>query len=82
MKEFDRLCILDLETTGVYWSSDAPVQIAAVIVDSQGNEIDSFNEKIKTTHAISPDASAVHGIYEKDLVNCRGEIAVLEDFCA
>ena len=43
--------------------------------------IDSFNERIKTTHKINPDASAVHGIYAKDLEGCRGEIAVLTDFC-
>lgn len=79
---FTRMCILDLETTGIYWSSDAPIQIAAIIVDENGNEIERFNERIKTTHEISPDASAVHGIYKEDLVNCRGEIAVLEDFCS
>ena len=49
--------------------------------DKKGNIIDSFNERIKTTHKISPEASAVHGVYAKDLVNCRGEIAVLTDFC-
>lgn len=80
--EFNRLCILDTETTDVYWNSCAPVQIAAIIVDVKGNELDRFNEKIKTTHAIAPDASAVHGIYEKDLRNCRKESVVLEDFCA
>ena len=57
------------------------MQIAAVICDNKGNIIDSFNERIRTTHKISPDASAVHGIYAKDLVNCRGEIDVLTDFC-
>lgn len=79
--KYNRICILDTETTNVYWNSAAPVQIAAIICDNKGNIIDSFNEKIKTTHKIDPDASKVHGIYEKDLINCRGEIAVLTDFC-
>lgn len=79
--EYNRICVLDTETTNVYWNSAAPVQIAAIICDNKGNIIDSFNEKIKTTHKIDPEASKVHGIYEKDLVNCRGEIAVLTDFC-
>ena len=78
---FNRICVLDTETTDKYWNSAAPVQIAAVICDKQGNILDSFNERIKTTHKISPDASAVHGIYAKDLIHCRSEIDVLSDFC-
>lgn len=80
--EYKKICILDTETTDKYWNTSAPVQLAALICDSEGNILDKFNEKIKTTHRISPDASAVHGIYAKDLVNCRQERAVLEDFCA
>ena len=49
--------------------------------DEKGNIIDSFNERIKTTHRIDADASKVHGIYAKDLKDCRGEIDVLTDFC-
>lgn len=81
-KKYNKICILDTETTGVYWNADAPIQIAALICGPDGIIVDSFEEKIKTTHTISPDASAVHGIYEKDLVNCRRESEVLEDFCA
>lgn len=80
-KKYKKICVLDTETTSVYWNSAAPVQIAAVICDAHGNIIDSFEEKIKTTHKIDPGASEVHGIYEKDLVNCRRESEVLEDFC-
>jgi len=81
-KEYNRICILDTETTDIYWNTCAPVQIAAIICDGDGNVIDSFNERIKTTHQIAPDASAVHGIYAKDLVNCRKESEVLMSFCA
>lgn len=80
-KKFKKICVLDTETTSVYWNSAAPVQIAAVICDPTGVIIDSFEEKIKTTHTIDPGASEVHGIYEEDLVNCRRESEVLEDFC-
>lgn len=79
--KYKRICILDLETTSVYVTSAAPVQIAAIICDEHGNIIDSFNEKIKTTHKIDPEASKVHGIYTKDLFNCRRESEVLMDFC-
>lgn len=81
MIRYKRICILDTETTSVYWNSAAPVQLAALICDSHGNIIDKFNEKIKTTHTIDPGASEVHGIYAKDLVNCRSEREVLTDFC-
>ena len=80
--EYKRICILDTETTDRYWNTSAPVQLAALLCDGEGNILDKFNERIKTTHRISPDASAVHGIYAKDLVNCRQERAVLEDCCA
>ena len=79
--KYNRICVLDTETTNVYWNTASPGQIAAVICDNKGNIIDSFNERIKTTHKIDPGASAVHGIYEKDLVNCRRESEVLLDFC-
>ena len=80
-KKYKKICVLDTETTNVYWNTAAPVQIAAVICDAHGNIIDSFEEKIKTTHKIDPDASKVHGIYEHHLINCRRESEVLEDFC-
>ena len=79
--KYKRICVLDTETTSVYWNSAAPVQIAALVCDDHGNIIDSFNERIKTSHKIDKDASAVHGIYAKDLVNCRTEREVLTEFC-
>ena len=79
--KYNRIAVLDTETTSVYWNSAAPVQIAALICDGKGNIIDKFEEKIKTTHKIDPEASKVHGIYEEDLVNCRSEKDVLTDFC-
>lgn len=69
----------DFETTGVT-SADAPVQVAGLICEEFGPIEATFNEKIKTTHRINPAASAVHGIYAKDLVNCRMEREVLKDF--
>ena len=78
---FNRICVLDTETTDKYWNSSAPVQIAAVVCDRDGNILDSFNERIKTNHTIAPDASATHGIYARDLIHCRTEKDVLSDFC-
>lgn len=80
-REIKRIAIIDLETTDVYYNSSAPVQVAGMIIDEDGNTVSCFNERCKTTHRINPEASAVHGIYEKDLVNCRKESEVLIDFC-
>lgn len=79
--KYNRICVLDTETTDRYWNTAAPIQIAAVVCDRQGHILDSFNERIKTTHKIAPDASLVHGIYDRDLIHCRSEIAVLTSFC-
>lgn len=79
--KYNRIAVLDTETTSIYWNSAAPVQIAAIICDAKGNILDSFNERIKTTHAIHPEASKVNGIYAKDLIHCRSEKDVLMDFC-
>ena len=81
-KKYKRICIIDLETTGVYWNYDAPIQIAAIIVDGKGRTIAEFNEKIKTTHRISPGASEVNHITAEDLINCRMEGEVLQSFVA
>lgn len=81
-KKSQFICVLDAETTDRYWNSCGPIQLAGEIIDSEGNVIDKFNERIRTTHKIAAEASKVHGIYAKDLVNCRSEIAVLTDFCA
>lgn len=81
VKKYKRICILDTETTDRYWNRCGPIQIAAEVVDDKGNVIDSFNERIKTTWVITPEASAVHGITAEDLKNCRQESVVLMDFC-
>lgn len=80
-KKYKRICVLDTETTSVYWNSAAPVQIAALILDEHGKILDEFNERIKTTHTIDPEASKIHGIYARDLRGCRPESEVLTDFC-
>lgn len=78
---YNRIAVLDTETTDRYWNTTAPIQIAAVICDRDGNVLDSFNERIKTTHKINPSATAVHGITNADLKFCRSERDVLTDFC-
>jgi DNA polymerase III epsilon subunit-like protein len=79
--DYKKICVLDLETTGTT-TDDAPIQVAGLLVNENGEVLSSFEEKIKTTHIISPGASAVNGIYKEDLANCRTEIPVLTDFAS
>lgn len=79
-KKYKRICILDTETTGVCWNIDAPLQIAAIIVDEHGKVIDKFNELIKVSRPIPANVSEINHIYKEDLVNCRKEWEVLPDF--
>lgn len=76
-----KIAFFDLETTGVYWNSDVPIQISAVIVDTEtGQPLASFNEYIKTDHPISPMASKVNGISASMLYGCRDERSVEGSF--
>ena len=77
--ENKRVMFFDLETTGVYWNYDAPVQIAAVIEENK-EIVDTFNTLVKTNVRIAPEASKVHGIYKKDLENAPLEKDALVDF--
>lgn len=76
-----KIIYIDLETTGLYWNADAPVQIAAQLTED-GKIIDSYKTLVRTSVNISPQASAVHGIFRKDLADARGENEVLKDFIA
>ncbi len=73
------IVFFDLETTGVYVTHDAPVQIAG-ICDKDGEIVSSFNRLARTNVTISPQASKVHGIYKKDLENEDSEPTVIKDF--
>lgn len=70
----------DFETTGVHNTVDVPIQIAGIVCEEFGSVISSFNERVFTKRPINPHASAVHGIYNKDLKDCRWESEVLKDF--
>ena len=61
-KKYKRICILDTETTGVCWNIDAPLQIAAVIINERGEVIDKFNELIKVSRPIPADVSEINQI--------------------
>ena len=80
--------ILDLETTGRSIHRDQAVQLAAVFVrDWVGGLAEEarppqFNERIRPSVPISPAASQVHGIYDRDVAGAARIHMVLGRFLA
>lgn len=63
------LVFFDLETTGTNINSDRVVEISYLKVYPNGNE-ESKTMRINPEMPIPPDSSAIHGIYDKDIVDC------------
>jgi DNA polymerase-3 subunit epsilon len=62
------LCIFDLETTGINIVKDRIVEIAILRVEPSGEE-KFFIKRINPGIPIPPQASAIHGITDKDIQN-------------
>ena len=60
------LAVFDLETTGTAIGVDRIVGIAILKICPDGSE-EPFNRRVNPEMPIPPEASAVHGIYDKDV---------------
>ena len=75
--EYKKICILDTETTDKYWNTSAPVQLAALICDSEGNILDKFNERIKQENPYSKTQNSAscrvnaETMYTLLMITCR-----------
>jgi len=63
------IVFFDLETTGVDVAKDHIVEICLLKIFPDGNQ-ESKVMRINPTIHIPEEASAVHGIYDKDIANC------------
>ncbi len=63
------LVFFDLETTGVDASKDRIVEISYLKVSPGGKE-ETYTQRINPERHIPEEASAVHGIYDKDVADC------------
>ncbi|MFI3330281.1 MAG: exonuclease domain-containing protein [Rikenellaceae bacterium] len=63
------LIVFDLETTGIDTSKDRIVEISMVKVSPDGSK-EVKTRRINPTIPIPLEASEVHGIYDKDVVDC------------
>ncbi|MBX9678666.1 MAG: hypothetical protein K2X38_07865 [Gemmataceae bacterium] len=62
------IAVIDLETTGLFpWRHDRVVEIAAVIIDSEGKIVREFVSLINPERDIGP--TSVHGLTSEDLLD-------------
>ncbi len=71
--------VFDTETTGIWRKHDpvGVVQVAAILFDSSGRELDAFVSLVDPEHSIPHEATRVHGITDGDVYGApsRQEIA-------
>ena len=63
------IVFFDLETTGINITSDRIVEICYLKVHPNGNE-ESKTLRINPEQPIPAESSAIHGIYDEDVVDC------------
>ncbi|MDR2064956.1 MAG: 3'-5' exonuclease [Prevotellaceae bacterium] len=63
------IAVFDLETTGLDIAKDRIIEICIIKIMPNGNE-DIKIRRLNPTIPISPEASAIHGIYDEDVKDC------------
>ncbi|NNC84836.1 MAG: 3'-5' exonuclease, partial [Bacteroidia bacterium] len=61
------IAFLDLETTGINIGTDRIVEISVIKLMEDGNR-ETLTKRVNPEMPIPAGASAVHGIYDKDIV--------------
>ena len=76
------ICFLDFETSGIDVYTDSPIEIGAVLLETNGEIISEFHSFIKprTDAKFSKEAIKVHGINKEDLTTAPLQNEVLESF--
>lgn len=64
------LAFFDLETTGVNVASDRIVEISIIKSNIDGSQ-DKYTTRVNPQMPIPKDASEIHGIYDKDVADCK-----------
>ena len=77
------LCFLDFEATGLDATTEAPIEVGAVIVAPGSNSVRIFNSFIRTSLVLSPFIQRLTGISQADVESAPeiGEVAsALDEF--
>lgn len=78
----NNICFLDFETSGIDVYTDSPIEMGALLVDTNGEYISEFHSYIRprTDAKFSKEAIKVHGLHKKDLTDAPFQKEVLESF--
>jgi DNA polymerase III epsilon subunit family exonuclease len=71
---------IDLETTGLNPRTERVVEVGAVRFDSRGRDLSVYQSLVNPNRPVSPQARAVHGITDEELLASRPAEAVLPEF--
>lgn len=74
------LVIFDTETTGIDFVEDDVVQLASVTLDSGYKELHTFNRLAHPGKSIPAEATAVHGIHNRDVLSADSSRKVVADW--
>lgn len=78
IRSLKKYAIVDVETTGLSKVHDRIIEIGIVIID-QGSIADTYETTVNPEMHISPDASLVNGIYDKDVMDSPKMEDVIEE---
>jgi len=80
----NNICFIDFETTGLNLIKDYPIEIGAVLVDSNLDIIKKFQSYIKPTNSFEIEAPSfnIHGISEEIVMSAPSELSVLTSMFA
>ena len=75
----DRFVAIDLETTGLNYSTDKIIELSAVKFES-GKVVDSFTKLVNPNKIISPFIEDLTGIKNSDVINQNSFLDIANDF--
>jgi DNA polymerase III subunit epsilon len=75
------LCVFDLETTGLDFAKDRIIEIAVIKLLPDGTVLEKCM-RVNPTVPIPPQASNIHGIFDKDVADCPTFAEVAAEYLA
>lgn len=72
--------VIDIETSGLDYKNNKIIEVAAVLTNTRGKIIDTYQSLIKQNIKLPKEITALTGIMTEDIANAKEEKDVLEEF--
>lgn len=72
--------VIDIETSGLDYKNNKIIEVAAVLTNTRGKIIDTYQSLIKQNIKLPKEISDLTGIMTEDIANAKEEKDVLEEF--